>query len=96
MRAALLTALSAIASASSMNNTIGYPKVNVVEFTGVAIGSNSTTPGWGLNGNLYVVTDYPNALLKLGVSLGITPNGTWQNNSVYQSYIQLLDPVTST
>ena len=98
MRAFLLIALSALAFAGptpSMNNTAGYPKVNVLEFTGVAIGSNLTTPGWGLNGNLYVVTDYPNALLKFGVSLGITPNGTWQKDAVYQSYIQLLDPVIS-
>lgn len=92
MRALLLTAFCALASAaSSMNNTVGYPKVNVKEFTGVAIGSNLTTAGWGLNGNFYVVTDYPNALLKFGVSLGITPNGTWQKDAVYQSYIQLLD-----
>lgn len=98
MRAFLLAAFSALGSAATAfapNNTAGYPKVNVLEFTGVAVGSNLTTAGWGLNGNFYVVTDYPNALLKLGVSLGITPNGTWQNNAVYQSYIQLLDPVQS-
>ena len=77
MRAALLSLLTALVTAQKMNNTVGYPKVNVMEFAGVPIGSNFTTPGWGLNGNLYVVTDYPNALLKFGVSLGITPNGTW-------------------
>ena len=89
MRAILLTALFALVSASSMNNTVGFPKVNVNEFTGVAVGSNFTTPGWGLNGNFYVVTDYPNALLKLGVSLGISApaNYTWQPAYVYQSYI---------
>jgi len=66
-----------------MNNTIGYPKVNVFEFTGIPEKSNQSTAGWGVNGNFYVVTDYPDALLKLGVSLGISTEGTWQNGAVY-------------
>ncbi len=49
-------------------------------------------------GNFYVVTEKQDANLKFGVSLGVAPppDHEWINQSVYQAWIQIKDPVKST
>lgn len=61
-----------------------YPKMKVREWTAFEPSENQTyslDEGWAMYGNFYVVTDYKDANLKLGVSLGVTPpeDHVWAN-----------------
>lgn len=69
-----------------------YPKMKVNEWTAIEAQENKTSnvdAGWAMYGNFYVVTDYKDANLKLGVSLGVAPpaDNVWVDQSVYQAWI---------
>ncbi len=61
-----------------------YPTSKIYEWTGVQINSTTTTPGWSMDGNFYVINDYEGAFLKFGVAMGVSPpsNYIWKNGSI--------------